>query len=266
MRRYFNVKNRAVLREMVATDFKVRYQGSVLGYLWAILKPLLMFAVLYILFTYIAPIGKGVPHYGVSLLLGIVLWNFFSETTMVGASSVVAHGDLIRKIRIPRYLVVVASSVSALINLGLSLIVVIIFAAVNGLLPHWSWLLLIPVIIELYALSLGAAAILATAYVKFRDITYIWEVFLQAGFYASAIIVPMQSVPIGLRDWFFMNPIVQIAQDARAALISGGANITIWNTVDNPFVRLLPFVAIVAICIIGFTYFKKRSKYFAEDL
>lgn len=185
---------------------------------------------------------------------------------MVGASSVVAHGDLIRKIRIPRYLVVVASSVSALINLGLSLIVVIIFAAVNGLLPHWSWLLLIPVIIELYALSLGAAAILATAYVKFRDITYIWEVFLQAGFYASAIIVPMQSVPIGLRDWFFMNPIVQIAQDARAALISGGANITIWNTVDNPFVRLLPFVAIVAICIIGFTYFKKRSKYFAEDL
>lgn len=266
MRRYFNVKNRAILREMVATDFKVRYQGSVLGYLWAILKPLFMFAVLFILFTYIAPIGKDVPHYGVGLLLGIVLWNFFSETTMIGASSVVAHGDLIRKISIPRYLVVISSSVSALINLGLSLIVVFVFATINGVMPNWSWILLLPVIVQLYALSLGMAFILATSYVRFRDITYIWEVLLQAGFYASAIIVPMKAVPAELRDWFFMNPIVQIVQDGRNVLIPSETNITIWNTIDNPIIRLVPIMMIVVICVVGFVYFKRRSKYFAEDI
>jgi ABC-2 type transport system permease protein len=264
--KYLTTKNRAILREMVATDFKVRYQGSALGYLWSILKPLLLFAVLYVLFTYIAPIGKGVEHYGVSLLLGIVFWNFFSETTMVGASSVVAHGDLIRKISIPRYLVVVASSVSALINLGLSLIVVIIFAFANGLMPHTSWILVLFSVIELFAFSIGVALILATAYVKFRDVTYIWEVFLQVGFYASAIIIPMNAVPEKLHDLFFMNPIVQIVQDARHYLLQGSNDVTLWNTVLKPYVQIVPFLIIVITCLVGFFYFRSQSKYFAEDI
>lgn len=264
--KYLTQKNRAILREMVATDFKVRYQGSALGYVWSILKPLLLFAVLYVLFTYIAPIGKGVEHYGVSLLLGIVFWNFFSEATMVGASSVVSHGDLIRKISIPRYLVVIASSVSAFINLLLSLIVVIVFALLNGVLPQLSWLLLPVVIVELFLLSVGVALILATAYVKFRDVTYIWEVVLQVGFYASAIIVPLSIVPTKLHDWFFMNPIVQIVQDARHLLIWSTADITIWNTVDKPYAKIIPFILIGMVCVIGVSYFRSRSKYFAEDI
>lgn len=264
--KYLNAKNRAILREMVSTDFKVRYQGSALGYAWSVLKPLLLFAVLYILFTYIAPIGKGVEHYGVSLLIGIVFWNFFSETTMVGASSIVAHGDLIRKISIPRYLVVVASSVSALINLGLSLIVVIVFALINGVMPQWTWLLLPFVILELAVFSIGVAFILATAYVRFRDITYIWEVLLQVGFYASVIIIPMSIIPSNLRDWFFMNPIVQIAQDARHLILNSANDITLWNSVNSIIARLVPFVIIMVICLIGYYYFKSRSKYFAEDI
>lgn len=264
--RYLTEKNITILREMVRTDFKVRYQGSVLGYVWSVLKPLLLFAVLYVLFTYIAPIGQGVEHYGVSLLLGIVLWNFFSETTMVGASSVVAHGDLMRKISIPRYLVVLASSISALINLGLSLLVVFLFAFLNGVVPQWSWLLLPFVILELFALSIGVAFMLATAYVRFRDVTYIWEVVLQVGFYASAIIIPMTIIPKYLHDWFLMNPIVQIVQDARHLLLNGVNDITIWNTVDSWFARLVPFVIILIICITGALYFRSRAKYFAEDI
>ena len=264
--RYLHSRNRAILSEMVRTDFKVRYQGSVLGYLWAILKPLFVFAVLYILFVYIAPIGKDVPHFGISLLLGIVLWNFFSETTMIGATSIVAHGDLIRKISIPRYLVVVASSVSAMINLSLSLVVVIIFAFLNGVYPSVSWLLIPVVIFEFYIFSLGLAFGLSALYVKFRDITYIWEVFLQAGFYASMVLIPMQAVPERYRDWFFINPIVQILQDARALLIPTANNITIWNTVESLTIRLAPFILIILICVFGFYYFKSRSKYFAEEV
>lgn len=264
--RYLTDRNKAILREIVAADFKVRYQGSFLGYVWAVLKPLLMFAVLYVLFTYVAPIGKGVEHYGVSLLIGVVLWNFFQETTMMGASSIVENGDLIRKISIPRYLIVIARSVSALINLGLSLIVVVIFALMNGIMPAWSWLLMIPAIIELYIFSLGVAFVLATALVRFRDITYIWEVFLQAGFYASAIMIPMKVVPVKWHDIFFMNPIVQIVQDARAVIIPSEHNITIWNTVQNPLAKMTPFLIITAICVVGILYFRNQSKYFAEDV
>ena len=121
--RFLHEKNRAILSEMVRTDFKVRYQGSALGYLWSLLKPLAIFSIMYIVFTVVWPVAKGVPHYEVYLLLGIMLWNFFTEATILGASSIVSHGSLIRKINIPRYLIVIASTVSALINLGLSLVV-----------------------------------------------------------------------------------------------------------------------------------------------
>lgn len=262
--KYLHSRNRAILREMVSTDFKVRYQGSALGYMWSLLKPLFLFAILYVVFTYIIPLGKGVEHFPVYLLTGIVLWNFFTEATMIGASSVVARGDLIRKISIPRYLVVIASSMSALINLCLSLLVVFVFAMLNGITPSFHWLLIIPLVIELFVFSLGISFLLSAAYVRFRDITYIWEIFLQAGFYASAIIYPLTLVPAEYHKWFFLNPMVQIIQDARFA-IATDTSITIWSTIHST-VALIPFVIIAAVAVIGGLYFKSRSKFFAEDI
>jgi ABC-2 type transport system permease protein len=262
--KYLHSRNRAILREMVSTDFKVRYQGSVLGYFWSLLKPLFLFAILYVVFTFILPLGKQVEHYPVYLLLGIVLWNFFTEATMIGAGSVVARGDLIRKISIPRYLVVLASSFSALINLGLSLIVVFVFALFNGIMPSFEWLLLIPIILELFIFTLGIAFFLAAAYVKFRDITYIWEIFLQAGFYASAIIFPLTMVPVEYQKWFFLNPIVQIIQDARY-VIATDTSVTIWSSIQSGVI-VVPFVIVGVVAVLGGIYFKRRSKYFAEDI
>ena len=249
---------------MVRTDFKVRYQNSVLGYMWSLLKPLFLFAILYVVFTYIIPLGKGIDHYPVYLLTGIVLWNFFVESTMIGAGSIVARGDLIRKIRIPRYLVVVSSSLSALINLGLSLIVVFIFALFNGVTPSLSWFLIIPLIIELFVFALGVSFLLATLFVKFRDITYIWEICLQAGFYATPIIYSFKSVPAQYHKWFFMNPMAQIIQDARYVIVTNTAT-TIWSTIHS-FMTIGPFLVIAVIAIVGTLYFKRRSKYFAEDI
>lgn len=264
--KYLHSRNRAILREMISTDFKIRYQGSVLGYFWSVLKPLLLFAILYVIFTYIVPVGGDIQHYPVILLLGVVLWSFFSEVTSVGAGSIVSSGDLIRKISIPRYLVVLASSFSALINLGLSLIVVFVFALLNGLYPQLSWLLIILPILELFILAVGIAFILATAYVKYRDITYIWEVFLQGGFYASAIIFPILMVPADMRIWFFMNPVVVLIQDARHALVPIEKNITLWQLEESVLLKIIPFIVIVVVCVVGVVYFKRRSKYFAEDI
>src|SRR6185503_7618955 len=131
MRNILSKKNRALLTELVRTDFKLRYQGSVLGYAWSLLKPLLLFVILYIVFVYFLKIGKGIAHYPVYLLLGIVLWNFFNEMTSQSLGSIVGRGDLIRKIRIPRWIIVFSSSISALINLGLNLIIVGVFMVVN---------------------------------------------------------------------------------------------------------------------------------------
>lgn len=265
--RYLTKKNRAILREMVTTDFKVRYQESVLGYLWSLLRPLFMFAILYVLFTYIIPIGKDNPHYGVTLLTGIVMWNFFSETTSMGANSVIANGDLLRKISIPRYLMVFASSISALINLGINCLVIIIFALINGIHPTLEWILIVPIVVELFVFSLGIAFLLAALTVKFRDVTYIWEIFLQGGFYASAIIFPIALVPESVRSLFYINPIVQIVQDARNSILGNEVSTgTMWNSVDSIFIRIAPFIVIVSFAAIGAWYFKKRSPYFAEDI
>src|ERR1700693_1553996 len=103
IRQAFSKKNRALLSELVRTDFKLRYQGSVLGYAWSLLRPLLIFLILYVVFVKIFPLGKGVPHYPVYLLLGLVIWNFFMEMTTQSLGSIVMRGDLIRKIRIPRW-------------------------------------------------------------------------------------------------------------------------------------------------------------------
>lgn len=264
--RFVNEKNRAILLEMVRTDFKVRYQSSALGYLWSLLKPLATFSIMYIIFTIIWPVAKGVPYYAVYLLLGIMLWNFFTETTIIGASSIVSHGALIRKINIPRYLIVIASSVSALINLSLSLVVVFIFALISKAPLDWHLLTLIPVLIELFVFSLGVAFLLSALYVQFRDIAYIWEIALQAGFYGSAIIFPLTTVSPALQKIFFLNPMVQIIQDARYALIHATEVLTIWNVQMSWLMKAFPFVLILAICGLGSWYFKKKSKYFAENV
>ena len=262
--KYLNQRNRAILREMVTTDFKVRYQNSVLGYVWSLLKPLFLFAILYIVFTFIIPLGKDIPHYPPYLLLGIVIWNFFVESTIIGAGSIVARGDLIRKINIPRYLVVISSSLSALVNLGFSLIVVFIVALFNGVVPTLGWFMIIPIVIELFIFAQGLSFFLAALYVKFRDITYIWEICIQAGFYATPILYPLSKLPVEYQKWFFINPMAQIIQDARYFVVTDTA-VTGWSTIHSIAV-LTPFVVIAVISVIGGLYFKRRSKYFAEDI
>ncbi|MCJ1966660.1 ABC transporter permease [Candidatus Nanosynbacter sp. TM7-087] len=268
MRILVNKENEAILRAIVSTDFKVRYQSSVLGYVWSLLKPMFMFGILYVLFTYAFPQGsKGIESYGVWLLMGIVLWNFFSEATMIGTRSVVDNGQLIRKVAIPRHLLVIASSVSALINLGLGMIVVILFAFLSGLFPTFSWLLLIPAIAELFILSVGLSLLLSALYVIFRDIAYIWEILLQAGLYASGIIFAVTSMPSVIQKIAFLNPITQIIQDARHALMPNNpASQTIWQTFHNPLLWFIPITIVIVIFGLGSWYFQRRQRFFAEDI
>lgn len=266
MKQYISKQNKALLSELVRTDFKLRYQGSVLGYMWSLLKPLLLFVILYIVFVGFLKLGRDIEHFPVYLLLGIVLWNFFTEMTMQSLSSIVGRGDLIRKIRIPRWMIVFSSSISATINLFLSLIVVAVFMIVNqvGLMPTVVFL---PIyILILYILALGCSLFLAAAYVKFRDISYIWEVVLQAGFYATPIIYTLQMIPNELvQKILLLNPIAFVIQGARDDLVTPQA-LTLTELWGSFAVIAIPLLIVAGIFVGGLFYFRSQAKSFAENI
>jgi len=259
-------KNRALLSELVRTDFKLRYQGSVLGYTWSLLRPLLIFLILYMVFVKFLRIGSGVPHYPIYLLLGIVMWNFFAEMTSMSLGSIVGRGDLIRKIRIPRWIIVVSSSISAVINLGLNMIVIAVFMAVNqvDIMPSAA---LFPIfLLEIYVLALGVSLFLAAAFVKYRDMSYIWEVILQAGFYLTPILYPISLITSSaFQKLLLLNPVAQAIQDARNVLVTK-ETITIAEVFGNSSIRLVSLLTCVTLLIIGVLYFKREAKHFAENL
>lgn len=256
-----------LLRELVRTDFKLRYQGSVLGYLWSLLRPLLIFLILYLVFTVFLPVGKGVPHYPVYLLLGIVLWNAFGEITSGSVAAIVGKGDLLRKINFPKYTIIIAVSLSALINLALNFVVIAVFMVVTKTVPSWDAFFIIPLIFELYIVALGVAFFLSALYVKFRDVTYIWEVIMQAGFYMTPILYPLSRIPYHkVQQALMVNPLAQIIQDARYSLVTkqAGTIHTIYNGSD--IIWLIPIGIVLIVFGAGATYFRRRSPRFAEDI
>lgn len=262
-----NRKNRILLKELTKTDFKLRYQGSVLGYLWALLRPLMMFAILYVVFSKLLRIGSDIPHYPVYLLCGTTIWSFFTECTAQGIQAIVNRGDLLRKISFPKYIVVVSSTLTAVINMSINLVVVVIFALINGVTPSFSWLLAIPAIFELYLLSLGLAFLLGSINVKYRDITSIWDVIVQALFYAVPIIYPISMVANTsalAAKIILLNPISQAIQDIRFGLITS-ETITAWNYIHNPIV-VLPVIIVLFTLVIGALTFRRKSKFFAEEV
>lgn len=261
-------RNRILLRELVITDFKLRYQGSVLGYLWSLLKPLFLFAVLYVVFVYFLRFGSDVEHFPIYLLLGIVMWSFFTEATSQGMQSIVTRGDLIRKINFPKYIIVVSGTISALINLVLNLLVVFIFLLVNGVDIKWSILLFPLNIVELYVFSLAVAFFLSAAFVKFRDVSHIWEVFLQAAFYATPILYPlslvMEKSELAAKI-LLLNPVAQIIQDGRYNLVSHQTSTTS-NLIGNPIIVAIPYIMVIVAIVLASWYFKKSQKFFAENV
>jgi ABC-2 type transport system permease protein len=254
----------SLIRELAITDFKLKYQGSVFGYLWSLMKPLAVFGVLYLVFTVFVRIGSDVPHYPLYLLLGIVLWNYFSESTTSAMRSIVDKGDLIRKVYFPRIVILIANSISALITLVLNLVVIVVFMAIAHIAPTWLSLTFILLIAELYILSLGVSFFLAALYVRFRDFAYIWDVLLQLGFYASGVIYPLSIVPSKYLDIILLNPITQILQDSRYVLISKDT-VTTLGTIESAL-RLVPYVIPIVLVITGYFYFEKWSSRFAEDI
>lgn len=264
-----------VLKEMVKTDFQLRYQGSFLGIAWSILKPLMLFCVMYMVFVRFLKFSDGTPTFPLVLLLGISLWNFFSEATSMGLNSITGRGDVLRKVDFPKIIIVISATIGSLIGLAINMCVVLLFCLLSGQV-HFTWrVLLLPIsFIEFYILALGCALLLATMNVYFRDIQHIWDVLQQTLFYATPIIYPLSMVEQRLGEQYgpliekimLLNPVAQIIQDIRHNLIAPDTTPTIWNLCHQWWIQLIP-IAIVLLCVVlGLHVFKKHDWQFAEVL
>lgn len=208
---------------LAVTEWKLRFYGSILGYLWMLVRPFAFFGVVYVVFTKIAKIGGDIAHYGVYILFALVLFNFFAEVTNGAVTSLTARENLLRKMRFPRLVVPLSVTLTGLLNLGTTLVAVLIFAVASGVYPRWSWLEL-PLLIALLALlATGVGMLLSVLYVRYRDIQPIWHVAVQMLFYASPVLYVATLVPPDFMRPYLANPLSTILTEMRHAVVDPNA-------------------------------------------
>jgi ABC-2 type transport system permease protein len=256
-------------------EFKLKFFGSALGYVWQVMRPLLLFGVLYVFFVVISKVGKGghpgEAEYGVQLLGSIVLFTFFGEATGGAVRSVVDRESLVRKIQFPRLVIPLSIALLGCFNLAMNLIVVLIFALISGVTPMLSWLELPLILTMLILFSTGIAMWLSAMFVKFRDIQPIWEVFSQILFYASPVIIPVETVREKLIHhsllWhiYLLNPLVTVFQQFRHAMVNH-ATLSAGQVLGG-WIHLLEPLGIVALTfVVGFWVFNRSAPSVAENL
>jgi ABC-2 type transport system permease protein len=253
---------------LARTEFKLRYFGSVLGYLWSLVRPLLFFGVIYVVFTEIFQIGKGIPHYGVYLLTGIVLWNYLGEATGNCVNCLVAREAMLRKIRFPRLVIPLSVSLTALFNLAMNFIAVFVFALANGVSPRLQWVEMIPIVLGFVVLATGIGMVLSALYVRFRDVQPIWDVFLQAWFYLSPIMYPASAYArFGphFEQFALINPIATMQTQMGHAFIDP-QRLPSALTVGGTGVLALSAALIPAVFALGWFVFTREAPRVAENL
>ncbi|MCW3007899.1 MAG: type transporter [Solirubrobacterales bacterium] len=256
-------------RALAVTEFKLRFFGSVLGYAWQVMRPLLLFGVLYILFTQVIDVGTDTPLYGVALLLGLVLYTFLSEATGAAVSSVVDRENLVRKIEFPRLAVPLSVVLTALFNLGLNLGVVVVFLLASGGSVRWSWLEMIPLIVLLAILASGLAMLLSALFVRARDVKPIWDVVLQILFYGTPIFYTIETVQSSAPTWvakaLMLNPFAAILQQARHAVVDP-EYVSASSAIGPAWRLIIPLAIVFGVFGLGYAVFRRAAPRLAEDL
>ena len=245
---------------MASTEFKRTYFGTVLGYLWSLCRPLLLFAVLLVVFTHLLRFST-VPHYPELLLMNIVLFSFFSEATNGAVTSIVANEGVVRKTQFPRLVIPLSVVLTSLFNLALNLIVVVIFLLAFGVSPQWTWLMLPVLVLLLLILATSVAMILSSLYPRFRDLQIIWSVFSTALFYATPVLYPIQRLHGTVRTLVALNPLSPILELARRFMIGPPAPI-----VGGVVHVVVPVAAFILIVLVAIWVFRREAPRIAESL
>jgi ABC-2 type transport system permease protein len=247
------------------TDFKLTYFGTVLGYFWSLIRPVALFGVLLVVFTQVFKFGDQYPNYPAFLLLNVMLFTFFAETTQMAVTSVVAKEGVVRKMQFPRLAIPLSTVLTGTFNLGLNLIAVFGFILIYGVDPMWTWLLFPLVLVALWIVTAAAATLLAVLYVGFRDTAIIWSVVSLMLFYASPVLYPIDAVPESIRPFVLSNPLAAIFEQARAWVIDPTAPGAV-DAVGGPVRMLAPVGVAVAVCLLSAWLFRRNAPRVAEEL
>ncbi len=261
-------RNLNLVRELSITSFKLKYTGSALGYVWSLVKPLMLFGIMYLVFSILLGAGKGTWEFPVQLLVAIVAWTFFTEATTTAMNAIAGNGDLIRKAYFPRWILVASSTTSALLTFAINtLLVVIITFALGQLDLTWISLLAPLYYLELIVLVLGLSMLLSALFVFFRDLGHIWEILSLVLFYGSAVVFPFRTIWVHSRrlaDLAGLNPIAQIITDLRHVLVSP-SQLPSMASLIGPL-AIIPILISVAVFLLGFAVFHRLTPRFAESL
>lgn len=248
---------------LALTDWKLRFYGSVLGILWTLVRPFAFFGVIYFVFTEIAGLDKNVPNYGIYILFALVLFTFFGEVTGSSVQSLVARESLLRKMQFNPIVIPLSIAMTALLNLGMTLIAVLVFVFAKGVYPTWGWLEFPFLVLGLAMFAVGVGMILSALYVRYRDMQPIWEVVSQILFYASSVLYVATTVPPRFQKWLLLNPISALFAQMHHAVVDSRAP-TVTDLMG--WRALVPLAVIIGAFVLGFWFFARESPRVAENL
>jgi ABC-2 type transport system permease protein len=258
-----------VLRVIGAIDFKARYADAVLGYVWSLIKPLAYFGVLWLVFAYLLRTANQTHNFAIFLLIGILLYTFFVDSVTVMLPSIVHGGAILRRLSFPPILIPLAASVSVFFTFCVNLLALFIFIAFDGVTPRIEWLLVVPLLLELYIFSVSVGLLVAALYVRFRDIGQVWELASQLLFFACAIFYPIGILPVWAQRVAFVNPFVQVMQDVRHIVLggpSGPNDVTAATVYASMGGRLIPIAVVGVLSLGALLLFQRDGRYFAERI
>jgi ABC-2 type transport system permease protein len=251
---------------IAATEFRLTYFGSVLGYLWSLMRPLMLFGVLYVVFSQIIKFGHGIHNYPVLLLMNIVLFTFFIDATQASVTSVMTYENLVRKMQFPRMVIPLSTVLTASLNLGVNLIAVFGFMLATGVEPRWTWLLLPLILVSLIALAAGVAMLLSSLYPRFRDVAPIWAVLSTLLFYGSPVLYVVDVVHDKTFEKLLMcNPIGSLLEQARHWLVDPTAPTAV-HAIGGAAWFAIPVTLLVGIFVLGLWVFNREAPRIAERL
>ncbi|WP_051323877.1 ABC transporter permease [Candidatus Solirubrobacter pratensis] len=247
-------------------EFRLKFFGSALGYIWQLARPLLLFGVYYIVFTQFVQLSAGVKYHPQLLLMGIMLYQFWVEVTAGSVRAVLDRENLVRKIHFPRIVIPVAVTMTGLLNLAVNLIAVVVFMIIAGVPWTVRFLEFIPLLGFLVVFAFGLAMLLSALFVRYRDIQPIWEVVTMAAFYATPIIYTLEVVKIDwARQLIMFNPLAVVIQQTRHALFDPSVP-SAKDAIGGVTHLLVPIAIVLGTAVVGFWYFNRAAPHVAEEL
>jgi ABC-2 type transport system permease protein len=250
---------------IAVTEFKRSYLGTALGYVWSLMRPLALFAVLLVVFTQAFDLGDLVRHYPVLLLFNIVLFGFFQEATTLAVPSIVNQESVVRKTQFPRLVIPLAVVLTAVFNLGVNLVVVLGFLLASGIEPAWSWLLFPLVLVGLVVFTAAMSMLLSALYPRFRDAAIIWSVASTALFYATPVLYPIELIEGTLGRILALSPLSPLFELARLWVIDPDAPGPA-EAAGGAAWLLVPAAIYAAVCVLAVWVFNREAPRIAEEL